>query len=293
MATIPVQPQVFERPFAQNGTKITIPDVKAATGRASLQDGFPTETQQPLRTGGVAPSRTDFNGILNMLSQFCHWQQSGGLFNYSASLNYVPPGMVMHNNMLYLCQANNGPNTGAGVITPGTNTTYWLSFIEWVLSFINVGGGTNPVGTIITYMGTTAPDGYLFCRGGQFSATQYPQLYAILGGTTLPDFRGIFPRGQDAGRGIDPDSGRAINSYQEDTIQNITSSYIGVPCPWTQGVVAGAFYNDLSVTGTWGTNYGSGRRVGLWQFDASRVVRTSVETRPKNVAVNFCIKHDD
>jgi len=36
---------------------------------------------------------------------------------------------------------------------------------------------------------------WLLCDGSTFSATDYPQLYTLLGGTTLPDFRELIPIG--------------------------------------------------------------------------------------------------
>lgn len=65
---IPSQPgNLFTRPFAANGTRQIIPDVSANAGRASLEQGFPTETQLPLSQGGIAPNRMDFNGILRAM----------------------------------------------------------------------------------------------------------------------------------------------------------------------------------------------------------------------------------
>jgi len=45
----------------------------------------------------------------------------------------------------------------------------------------------------------------------------YPDLNIFLGGTTLPDFRGAFLRGNDNGRGFD--TGRVLNTYQADDIK--------------------------------------------------------------------------
>lgn len=102
---IPTLPKhLFKRPFASQGNYTVIPDEagSAGHGRASLMQGFPIETQQPLAEGGVAPSRPDFNGILYMLSSFAYWQQSGGLWTYDASLGYTPPAMVYHKETLWV-----------------------------------------------------------------------------------------------------------------------------------------------------------------------------------------------
>jgi hypothetical protein len=60
---------LFERPFANEGTKNIIPATNnETTGLASQTNGFPAITQVPIKAGGIAPTRADFNGILYMLS---------------------------------------------------------------------------------------------------------------------------------------------------------------------------------------------------------------------------------
>jgi microcystin-dependent protein len=79
-----------------------------------------------------------------------------------------------------------------------------------------------PAGAII--MGGTGitPSGYLPCNGAAVSRTTYSALFTAIGVAfgsgdnvntfNVPDFRGYFPRGADAGRGIDPS--RAMGSNQ-------------------------------------------------------------------------------
>ena len=45
------------------------------------------------------------------------------------------------------------------------------------------------VGTILPFAGSIAPTGWLLLDGSTFSSTDYPELYSILGSTTLPDAR--------------------------------------------------------------------------------------------------------
>lgn len=87
--------------------------------------------------------------------------------------------------------------------------------------------GTVPVGTIVMYGGTGAPSGWALCNGGTLSRTTYAALFGVIGtfygvgnGSTtfgLPDFRGMFPRGTDAGRAVD--SGRVHGSTQGFSVQ--------------------------------------------------------------------------
>jgi microcystin-dependent protein len=64
-----------------------------------------------------------------------------------------------------------------------------------------------PPGSIIAYMGTSAPSGWLLCDGSIVGTNQYPTLFSVIGtssglGTNsssfrLPDLRGMFLRGAD------------------------------------------------------------------------------------------------
>ncbi|MEM6298426.1 MAG: tail fiber protein, partial [Bacteroidota bacterium] len=52
-----------------------------------------------------------------------------------------------------------------------------------------------PVGTIQMWPTSTPPAGWLICNGNSFSSSTYPDLAAVLGSTTLPNFSGRFPLG--------------------------------------------------------------------------------------------------
>lgn len=59
----------------------------------------------------------------------------------------------------------------------------------------HIKGGDTPIGTIKYFYGDTIPSGYLECNGATFSASSYPELYDVLGTTTLPDFRECYAVG--------------------------------------------------------------------------------------------------
>lgn len=44
-------------------------------------------------------------------------------------------------------------------------------------------------GTILIFAGNTAPTGWFLCNGGTFSQSSNPQLFSLLGSSTLPDLR--------------------------------------------------------------------------------------------------------
>ena len=293
--SVPQYPSnLLPRPFADNGTYQIIPDDKNISGRASWKEGFPTETQLPLSNGGVAPSRMDFNGVLYMLSSLAVWQQGGGLFLYDAGRDYNTPAMVMYADMLWFCKAANGPGATVGVKEPGTDANFWISFLDF-LARSGGGGGMNPVGTVIQYYGTTAPDGYLSCDGSPFSITTYPQLYALLGKSTTPDMRGVFVRGYDPTAARDPDGAtRNVGSEQQDTLQNLTGEFWGANGPdgFYVASSAGSVFTTGQALGTGGHFSGINGTGWAVRFDASRNARTSTETRGKNVNLLYCIKHD-
>ena len=53
-----------------------------------------------------------------------------------------------------------------------------------------------PVGTVVPYAGSTAPQGWLLCNGESFNTTEYSELYEVLGRkNTVPDLRNKFIAG--------------------------------------------------------------------------------------------------
>ena len=146
-----VQPSLMSIPFAKNGAKATIPVSTTEFGIASLSQGFPTETQLPLDDGGIPPRRIDFNGALNWLSMFAVFQQAGGLFSWSAQVDYDPPSIIYHDGELWWCLQRNGISTN--VIEPGTNEAYWILFKHYISSPLDA----YPVGAYYISSNPTSP----------------------------------------------------------------------------------------------------------------------------------------
>ena len=149
--------------FCENGDK-TIPPATAAqagTGRFSQAEGWGEINATPLAEGGLPPDRTDFNGVLYVLSQFALWQQQGGLMNWVSTLSYEPGNEVLHNGTKYRCiQACQN-------IAP-PNRRYWKNLD------ISVKPGTvvqaynvrvDNAGHPIWWGETEADEGYLLCDG--------------------------------------------------------------------------------------------------------------------------------
>ncbi|WP_258034282.1 phage tail protein [Pectobacterium odoriferum] len=153
-------------------------------------------------------------------------------------------------------------------------------------------------GIPLPFPGAVAPAGWLKCNGQQFDKAQYPILTSRYPSGFLPDLRGEFVRGWDDGRGAD--AGRALLSAQGDAIRNITGSLFygydadtNVP---TNNSSTGATYYDTSVKIPDTDNYMSvvqSPTAMHWypsKFDASRVVPTANETRPRNIAFNYIVR---
>lgn len=145
-----------------------------------------------------------------------------------------------------------------------------------------------PAGMPIPWGKPTAPAGYLIMMGQGISAA-YPKLQSVYG-SVLPDLRGLVIRGLDLGRGLD--AGRTVLSYQYDTMQNATGEFCAdVSSNSAIGkFVSGAFYDNgwAGTPSDGGTTWNQEvRRIAL---DLSRVVRTSDETRMKNIAFTYIVK---
>lgn len=161
------------------------------------------------------------------------------------------------------------------------------------------------VGEVAFFARTTPPSGWLKANGAAVSRTTYAALFAAIGTTfgagdgrttfNLPDLRGEFLRGLDDGRNID--RGRRLGTAQGDAIRNITGKLDGSAMGSGNQVLEG----KMIASGAIGTTYqqrqwsgdqgGWGEQSVSFDFDASRVVPTASENRPRNVALLACIKY--
>lgn len=161
------------------------------------------------------------------------------------------------------------------------------------------------VGEVAFFARTTPPSGWLKANGAAVSRTTYAALFAAIGTTfgagdgrttfNLPDLRGEFLRGLDEGRNID--RGRRLGTAQGDAIRNITGKLDGSAMGSGNQVLEG----KMIASGAIGTTYqqrqwsgdqgGWGEQSVSFDFDASRVVPTASENRPRNVALLACIKY--
>lgn len=139
-----------------------------------------------------------------------------------------------------------------------------------------------PVGGILPFPRGVVPAGYLELDGSVQKIATFPDLAAYLAGAfnkgdepagyfRLPDGRGEFLRGWDHGRGVD--AGRALGSWQADEFK--AHSHM-VP-------------NNPGNSQSGGSQDGGEGNSGY--YEGSRTaVEGGAETRPRNLAVMWCVK---
>ncbi|ERT10439.1 phage tail protein, partial [Photorhabdus temperata] len=142
-----------------------------------------------------------------------------------------------------------------------------------------------PTGVPLPYPHRYTPVGYLTCNGQAFDKSLYPKLAEAYPAGRVPDLRGEFIRGWDDSRGVDP--GRVCGSWQGDAIRNITG-YVTTDRAQISGS-NGAFSGPLMTAGA--NISGQVLQIGRdFNFDASRVVPTANENRPRNIAFNYIVR---
>ena len=169
-------PTYLAKAFAADGAKNDIPETTVTAGKASLSQGFPTETELPLAQGGVPPKRKDFNGILNILSSYAIFQQAGGKFTYDARVDYTPPAIIFYGSDLWWCVQANGASSL--VVTPGTNTSYWIKLKDYLANPL----AAYPVGAYYISSDSTSP-AVLF--GGTWTQIQNRFIFAAGSGYSV------------------------------------------------------------------------------------------------------------
>ncbi|WP_332060837.1 Bgr_08870 family protein [Bartonella sp. CB74] len=161
-----------------------------------------------------------------------------------------------------------------------------------------------PSGFIATFAMQQVPRGWLLCDGATYEREEYPQLFEAIGEqwgadseTTfkVPDFRGMFLRGLDSGRGLDPE--RDFATEQQDSIRSHTHD-----C--TLETAGQHTHNFRYLYTTRGVGQIGGRNPAFGNFQDSANTQPAgahthkatisstgeVETRPVNATVVYAIK---
>ncbi|WP_276339976.1 phage tail protein, partial [Escherichia coli] len=160
--------------------------------------------------------------------------------------------------------------------------------IQSVLNYLGLGEGSAlPVGVPVPWPSATPPTGWLKCNGAAFSSEKYPNLAKAYPTNKLPDLRGEFIRGWDDGRGVD--AGRQLLSSQGDAIRNIEGFADG-GIGMSFDAIRGAFYDAGTRSARMPNNTTDIGKTDDLGFDASRVVPTANENRPRNIAFNYIVR---
>ncbi|EPB6799385.1 phage tail protein [Escherichia coli] len=160
--------------------------------------------------------------------------------------------------------------------------------VAGLLAYLGLGEGSAlPVGVPVPWPSATPPTGWLKCTGAAFSAEEYPELAKVYPTNKLPDLRGEFIRGWDDGRGVD--AGRQLLSSQGDAIRNIEGFADG-GIGMSFDAIRGAFYDAGTRSARMPNNTTTIDKTDDLGFDASRVVPTANENRPRNIAFNYIVR---
>ncbi|OJS65999.1 phage tail protein [Escherichia coli] len=160
--------------------------------------------------------------------------------------------------------------------------------VKTALENLGLGEGSAlPVGVPVPWPSATPPTGWLKCNGAAFSAEEYPELAKVYPTNKLPDLRGEFIRGWDDGRGVD--AGRQLLSSQGDAIRNIEGFADG-GIGMSFDAIRGAFYDAGTRSARMPNNTTTIDKTDDLGFDASRVVPTANENRPRNIAFNYIVR---
>ncbi len=251
----------------------------------------PTTNSAVAVSNGLFTVQLDFgSGVFTGTN---YWVEMGVRTNGGASFATLVPRQPLTpapyalyapqaSNALYAVQAGNA--TTANYATQAGSATSALALSGASPQFNSL----CPPGSIMAYMGTSVPSGWFLCDGSAVSQTTFAALYAVIGtsypgnGSTfnLPNLQGVFLRGVDNGRNLDPN--RVLGTYQLDSFASHDHA--------SQKFSDGRYLTDSLGTGSTKVGYNVTEANGTAPH-----IRTDptgdAETRPKNVSVNYIIKY--
>lgn len=282
------EPTLWTHTLGNNADVSTLPDdTSGTTGLASLQKLFQLINQTPLKAGGIAPSREDFNALFKCLGDPVFYMMNGGLWTYSTALDYPIGALVKYNNAIYECVQANGPSS---TLADPTDAAYWSQ----IPTLADLGETSFQTSDIKIATSSTIQNGWLLCNGAAISRTTYANLFDKIGTTygsgdgsttfNIPDLRDRYIIGADT---------NALGAYISEQLPNITGSMNDrFPSGINVLVGTGAFYvNDQIIVKR--TNSGENVYTAVLNFDANKsnsIYTDSGKVYPLSLALNFIIK---
>jgi microcystin-dependent protein len=269
----------------QQLSRNTIPDTAATTGSAPYVLGIQTAGGSPAWVSQSSSGISDGSITAAKLSTgHPTWDGSGNL----SAISFVGPltGAVTGNVTGNVTGDVTGNLTGtASAIADGS-----VSLAKLVTA---IQQSLIPSGAVQAFAMTSAPSGWLQANGSDISRSVYSALFAAIGTTygagdgsttfSIPDLRGYFVRG--SGINADATASGTFGAKQADSFQG---HYHAAS---TTAKASGSSYAAN------GSNYvkadaSASVAVGNPTTDGSNGdPRTANETRPKNIAMLYCIKY--
>jgi len=152
-----------------------------------------------------------------------------------------------------------------------------------------------PAGAVMAFAMNSAPTGWIECSGNAVSRSTYADLFAAIGTTfgtgdgsttfNLPNLRGEFIRGWDNGRGVDDT--RTFGSSQVDALTDHNHTVRSEGQSSDDGDNLRNTDNDNNAPSR--TSF-TNRVMGVGDFIDDSSTVTATETRPRNIALMYCIK---
>ncbi|MBC3252870.1 tail fiber protein [Serratia fonticola] len=164
-----------------------------------------------------------------------------------------------------------GDRTVLGFHIAGGGNEQWIE-LHATGEFTVNGSDIAPVGIPQPWPQENPPPGWLICNGAGFNTSLFPLLLKAYPNGVLPDLRGVFLRGKDNGRGIDPN--RNLGELQ-----------------WGQApasAIGGRGWGDYA-----GRNTGHTSESGSdnsYNYAVLQETEQQRETRPVNISVNYIVR---
>lgn len=146
-----IAPEAIGTPIAFNGDKNIPSQTAGSTDTSSISAGFLPITSEPLDEGGIAPERTDFNGMFYLSTDQRFYLQNGGRITFDANVSTKIGGYPKDAILDYL----NSDGVYMLVRSLIDNNTYnfitnpdYIDGEHW--ESIQLGGNSRNIGEIVT-----------------------------------------------------------------------------------------------------------------------------------------------
>jgi|TARA_R110000824_G_scaffold33263_1_gene106647 microcystin-dependent protein len=287
------------------GAELNILDgVTASTTELNILDGVTASTTELNILDGVTSTAAELNILDGVTASTTELNILDGVTASTSELNILD-GVTSTASELNILNGVTASTAELNILDGVTATAAELNYVDGVTSAIQAQldaltaatASAVPAGAVNSFAMSAVPTGWLSCNGSLVSRTTYSGLFSAVGTTygagdgsttfALPDLRGEFIRGFDDGRGVD--SGRTFGSAQSWAIENIVGTFTDIRVRLnTIFTATGAFTGSTGAVS--GDNGSGGAATANFAFDASNVVNTASETRPRNIALLYCIK---